>query len=180
MMNNETMNTTAIFCAAQSRVQPAARSRNAYRAGNPLAASAFTRTLAAASALPIVLSLALAFAALPATHACAQANSANAANAASASEVPALLGGKVEALVANAAGDTLATAIEGAGLYVGTISAGGMNWTAQTFPSSANPGPYVTHLAWDAAGELWASAGGLGLWKRSAAGAWSQVRGVGG
>jgi hypothetical protein len=136
MMNNETMNTTTIICTAQSRVQPAVRSRNAHRAGNTLGASAFARALAAASALPIVLSLALAFAALPATHARAQAN---AANAASATEVPALLGGKVEALVANSAGDTLAVAIEGAGVYVGTISAAGMNWAAQTVPEPREP-----------------------------------------
>lgn len=90
--------------------------------------------------------------------------------------MPALLGGKVNALVANKAGDMLATAIEGAGVREqmrGKVSACGMNWAAQTFPAGANPGSYVSDLLWDHAGALWASAGGLGLWKRGAAGEWS-------
>lgn len=84
---------------------------------------------------------------------------AQAQASAAAPQVPALLGGKVNALVANTAGDTLATAIEGAGVRAGTVSAGGMNWAAQTFPAGANPGPYVSDLVWDDAGALWASAG---------------------
>jgi hypothetical protein len=68
---------------------------------------------------------ALAFAALHVTHAFAQNNAQ--ANAASASQVPSLLGGKVQALVANAAGDTLAVAIDRAGVYVGSPTAAGMN-----------------------------------------------------
>ena len=47
---------------------------------------------------------------LPAPRAYAQAS------ATATQQVPALLGGKVEALAANAAGDTLAVAIEGAGV----------------------------------------------------------------
>jgi hypothetical protein len=126
--------------------------------------------------LPIVLSFALAFAALPATHARAQANTANAA---SATDVPALLGGRVVALATNSPGDTLATAIEGSGAFVGVASTAGLNWAPQSFPAANNPSPYVSELAWDGAGQLWAAAGGYGLWKRTSAGAWSQVGSTG-
>jgi hypothetical protein len=136
--NHETMNNTTTNLLVRPRPWPATR------CGRVFCANALARTLASASALPILL--ALAFTSLPASHARTQAN------AASPSQVHARPGGKLVALMANAAGGRLATSIEGSG----PISAGGMNWAAQTFPSGANPGSHVTHLARGAAGELWA------------------------
>jgi hypothetical protein len=111
-MKKETMmrNNTTPHGAARSGSRRIARCGSApcarFTATAPTvaSASAFARTLTAALALPIART----FAALPATHALAQAN------ATSAAQVPSLLGGKVQALVPNAAGDTLADVSLGA------------------------------------------------------------------
>jgi hypothetical protein len=102
------------------------------------AARGLARGMAAARALPMALrpttlafALALVVTALPAGYASAQGNSP----ANTAAQVPALLGGKVSALVANTAGDTLASAIDGAGVYVGSVTPAGINWVLQAFPS---------------------------------------------
>jgi hypothetical protein len=104
--------------------------------------------------------------------------SLNAAALRSTGNVTGLSGGTVTIVAANKdeAAPSFAVVIGGLGLYVaegkGLAAGGNVSWIAQDCVACAS----ARNAAWDSRGQLWVAASGYGLWRRRAAGVFSEVK----